>query len=69
MPKAKTTGRPSKDAEDVVGHRLNLLFTEEVVRLLDERAKRFGLSRSDVIRQIVRKDLGLDHFDFGGKDA
>ena len=42
-------------------HRTNVYLTPRQEAALDARAKAEGVSRSDVLRSILDRELGLDH--------
>lgn len=50
-------------------HRTNVYLTEEQERALDARAQAEGVSRSDVLRSVLDRELGLGHSDDPELDA
>lgn len=59
QPKKKKMGRPSLG----FSNQMNIRFTEEEMKMIDSLAKKKEISKSDLFRILIRKELASDESD------
>ena len=55
MKKKRKRGRPPKKKSEKKRHMINLKVDDAELKALDDRAEELGISRSDLLREAIRR--------------